>query len=160
MRALMSSVIGTLLCLTLVSTATAAQPSPEAGPEPLGLTRDEAVALVLATDPRYADLPDFRRLEIERSANFDMGIILGSDYYRVLPTLPTEFSGLGFIDFHYPGNWLIEVTLVRDCATLYDGDGPSSETPPLPDPCEWRHSWFYRVQPDGAVSLLFDEGDE
>jgi len=161
MRALLNSVTGTLLWLMLVSTATAAQPSPEAGAaEQTGLTREEAVALVLATDPRYADLPDFRRLEIERSANFDMGIILGSDYYRVLPTLPTEFSGLGFIDFRYPGNWLIEVTLVRDCAALYDGDGPSSETPPLPDPCAWRHSWFYRVQPDGAVSLLFDEGDE
>ena len=160
MRTLMNSVMGALLCLTLVSTATAAQPSPEAGPtEQMGLTRDEAVALVLATDPRFADLPDFRRLEIERSANFDMGIILGSDYYRVLPTLPTEFSGLGFIDFHYPGNWLIEVTLVEDCSTLYDGDSPSSETPPLPDPCEWRHSWFYRIQPDGTVSLLFDEGD-
>ena len=160
MRTPMLTMMGMSLCLTLVSTATAAQPSPEVGPtEQIGPTREEAVGLVLATDPRYADLPDFARLELERRANFDMGIILGSDYYRVLPTLPTEFSGLGFIDFHYPGNWLIEVALVRDCATLYAGDGPSSETPPLPDPCAWRHSWFYRVQPDGTVSLLFDEGD-
>ena len=160
MRTLTFSAVVTMLCLTLVSTAAAAQPSPQDGPAgQTELTREEAVALVLATDPHYADLPDFHRLEIERRANFDMGIILGSDYYRMLPTLPTEFSGLGFIDFHYPGNWLIEVTLVGDCATLYDGDGPSSESPPLPDPCEWRHSWFYRVQPDGTVSLLFDEGD-
>ena len=161
MRSLRMAIAATFACLLLAGTATVAQPSSSASDAPteqMGLTRDEAVALVLATDPRYVDLPDFRRLEIERSANFDMGF-LGSDYYRVLPTLPTEFSGLGFIDFHYPGNWLIEVTLVRDCATLYDGDGPSSETPPLPDPCEWRHSWFYRVQPDGKVSLLFDEGD-
>ena len=67
----------------LVSTASADQPSPEAGAaEQTGLTPDEAVALVLATDPRYAELPDFRRLEIERSADFDMGIVLGSDYDR------------------------------------------------------------------------------
>ena len=108
MRALMLSVMGTLLCLTLVSTATAAQPSTDAAPtEQMGSTRDEAVALVLATDPRYSELPDLARLDIERRANFDMGIIPGSDRYRVLPTLPTELSGLGFIDFHYPGNWLI-----------------------------------------------------
>lgn len=160
MRTLKLSMLGTLLCLTAVSTATAAQPSPEAGStEQLGLTRDEAVSLVLAIDPRYTGLPDFARLDIERRSNFDMGILLGSDYYRVLPTLPSEFAGLGFIDFRYPGNWLIEVMLVRECATLHDGDGPSSGTPPLPDPCEWRHSWLYRVQPDGTVSLLFDEGD-
>jgi hypothetical protein len=71
---LLNSVMGTLLGLMLVSTATAAQPSPEAGStEQTGLTREEAVALVLATDPRYADLPDFARLEIERRANFDEG---------------------------------------------------------------------------------------
>ena len=157
MRALMNSAIGTLLCLTLVSTATAAQPSPEAGPEQLGLTRDEAVALVLATDPRYADLPDFARLEIESSAYFDLGIKFGSGYYRVLPTLPTQYLGQGFIDFHYPGNWVIEATLVRDCVSISEALDP---TVGLRDPCEWRHSWFYRVQPDGTVSLLFDEGDE
>ena len=48
---------------------------------------------------------------------------------------------------------------MQGCSALYDGGGPSSETPPLPDPCEWRQSWFYQVQPDGTVSLLFDEGD-
>jgi hypothetical protein len=160
MGSLRMVIAAALACLLFAGTATAAQPSPEAGPtEQTGLTRDEAVGLVLATDPRYAELRDFRRLEIERSATFDQGIILGSDYYRVLPTLPTEFSGLGLIEFRYPGNWLIEVTLVRDCSALYDDDGPSSETPPFPDPCDWRHSWFYRVQPDGTVSLLFDEGE-
>jgi len=155
MRTLRAAIAATLACLVLTGTL-AAEDAPV---EQAELTRDDAVALVLATDPRYTDLPDYERLEIERGFTFDMGVILGSDYYRVLPTLPTEFSLLGFIDFHYPGNWLIEATLVRDCSALYDGDGPSSDTPPLPDPCEWRHSWFYRVQPDGTVSLLFDEGD-
>lgn len=157
MRTLMLSVMAVLTCLTLVSAGTVAQPSPEAGPTgQTGLTRDEAVELVLASDPRFADLPDFARLEIERSANFDMGIILGSDYYRVLPTLPTQYLGQGFIDFHYPGNWVIEATLVRDCVSISEALDP---TVGLRDPCEWRHSWFYRVQPDGTVSLLFDEGD-
>lgn len=159
-RSMLGVVLMTLACSALVSSATVAQPSPSgsAGPtEQMGLTRDEAVALVLATDPRYADLTDFHRLEIERSAGFD--IMFGSDYYRVLPTLPTDMAELGFISFHYPSNWLIEATLVRDCAELNDDGGPVSLDAPWPDPCEWRHSWFYRVRPDGTVSLLFDEGD-
>ena len=157
MRTLTNAVMGMLLCLTLVSTATAAEPAPEAGPtEQTGLNRDEAIALVLATDPRYADLPDFARLEIESSAYFDLGIKFGSGYYRVLPTLPTQYLGQGFIDFHYPGNWVIEATLVRDCVSISEALDP---TVGLRDPCGWRHSWFYRVQPDGTVSLLLDEGD-
>ena len=129
--------------------------------DPTGFTalREEAVALVLAQDPRFAGLSDFERLDIERRTTFDMDVILGSDYYRVLPTLLTGFLRLGFIDFHYPGSWLIETTLVRDCAERYDDGGPSSDTGPWPDPCDWRHSWFYRVAPDGTVTLLFEEGD-
>ena len=42
---------------------------------------------------------------------------------------------------------------MRDCVE------PTSGPVPALDPCAWRHSWYYRVQPDGTVSLLFDEGD-
>lgn len=148
-----------LLWLTLAGTAVAAQSSPGVdATEQSGLTRDEAVALVLATDPLYADLPDFTLLRREMAATFDMGAILGSDYYRVLDILPMDFPD-GFIDFRYPADWIIEVTLVRDCSTG-DGDDPLRVgNAPLPDPCAWRHAWFYRVQPDGTVSLLFDAGD-
>lgn len=37
---------------------------------------------------------------------------------------------------------------------------PLDEIGPWPDPFAWRHSWSYRVQPDGSVSLLLDEGDQ
>ncbi len=76
----------TLACLMLAGTATLTQPSSATGGVPAdqpGLTRDDAVSLVL-----------------------------GSDYYRVLFTMPTQFAGLDSIDFRYPGNWLIEATLV------------------------------------------------
>jgi len=146
----------TLVCLVLGGTATVAQPSPSASAAPTeqsGLTQDDAVALVLATDPRYTDLPDYERLRTEAAAKFDYGVIFGSDYVRVLGTLPARFSEEGMFMFHNPVSWLIEATLVRDCTER------SGDTGPWPDPCEWRHSWFYRVQPDGTVSLMFDEGD-
>ena len=59
-------------------------------------------------------------------------------------------------DFGYSANWLVEVTLVDGCAPFETGAGPSSDTAPLPDPCAWRHSWFYRVEPDDTVTLLFE----
>lgn len=120
-------------------------------------TYDEAVALVLAQDPRFADVPDFERQASLASSNFDHSLLLGSDYYRVLPTLASAFSWM--YDFGYPASALIEVTLVDGCAAAAAGEGPSSDTVPWPDPCEWRHSWFYRVIPDGTVTLLFEEGD-
>ena len=61
-------------------------------------------------------------------------------------------------DFGYPAHFLVEVTLVDGCAPPPSGEGPSSDTVPLPDPCKWRHSWFYRVTPDGTVTLMFEEG--
>ena len=59
-----------------------------------------------------------------------------------------------------PSSRLVEVTLVRDCeaSELVPG-GDLGTMPFFDDPCEWRHSWYYRVQPDGTVTLLFDEGD-
>ena len=149
-----------LAMMLLVPGGVVAQDTTTASDDPAEqLTRDEAVALVLATDPRFAALPDYERLRLEATSNFDMGIIFGSDYYRTLPTMPTQFSELGIFDFRYPTNWLIEVTLARECADLDEEAGPSSDTGPWPDPCEWRHSWFHRVHPDGTVTLLFDEGD-
>jgi len=118
---------------------------------------DEAVALVLAQDPRFAEVPDFERQANLASSNFDNSLLLGSDYYRVMPTLASAFSWM--YDFGYPASSLIEVTLVDGCAEVPAGGGPSSVTAPWPDPCEWRHSWFYRVEPDDTVTLLFEEGD-
>jgi hypothetical protein len=117
---------------------------------------DEAVALVLAQDPRFADVPDFERQANLASSNFDHSLLLGSDYYRVLPTLASSFSWM--YEFGYPASTFVEVTLVDGCTALPTGEGPSSDTLPRPDPCEWRHSWFYSATPDGTVTRLFEEG--
>lgn len=117
---------------------------------------DEAVALVLAQNPRFADALDFERQANLANSNFDDSLLLGSDYYRVLSTLASAFSWM--YDFGYPASSLIEVTLVDGCATPPTGEGPSSDALPRSDPCEWRHSWFYRVAPDESVTLLFEEG--
>jgi hypothetical protein len=161
-----------LAFIVVASTATVADPAgpgtdvdraePDAGADEVDpvappAAYDEAVALVLAQDPRFADVPDFERQANLASSNFDHSLLLGSDYYRVLPTLASAFSPWMF-DFGYPASSLIEVTLVDGCAALPTGEGPSSDTAPWPDPCEWRHSWFYRVAPDGTVTLLFEEG--
>lgn len=152
MRVLGAPAVAALTALMLGSTAVMAESSPAAQPQ---LTQDEAVSIVLATDPRFEDLPDYEDLRREAAATFDMGSLFSSDYYHVMPTA-TVFSDVGLIDFRQAGSWLIEATLVRDCT---DPDDSSDAPPPLADPCAWRHSWFYRVQPDGTVSLLFDEGD-
>ena len=146
------SVIGCLLFAGTAAGASAGEP-----PDPLA-RRDEVVTLVLAQDPRFADVPDFERQAMLASSNFDQSYVLGSDYYRVLSTLASSFTPWAY-DFGYPANWLVEVTLVDDCAPLQTDAGPSSDTAPLSDPCAWRHSWFYRVAPDDTVTLLFEEGD-
>ncbi len=120
--------------------------------------RDEVVALVLAQDTRFAGLPDYRRQEIKRASTFSFDPIIGSGYYRVLPTATTQWSdstGMDLFAFREPRNWLVEVVLVRDCVPMATG----KVVPPLPDPCAWRHAWYYRVESDDSVTLLFEEGD-
>lgn len=119
--------------------------------------REAAVSLVLTQDPRFEGVPDFERQAALANSNFDRTMLLASDYYRVLPTLATQFSPWMY-DLGYVANWLVEVTLVEGCVGNTDGAGPPDGTAPWPDPCEWRHSWYYQVQPDGAVKLLFEEG--
>jgi hypothetical protein len=172
MRRSWIAVVAALVFLMVASTATIADPAgpgpgddpaePGAGTDGLDPTdllalREEAVTLVLAQDPRFADALDFERQAALASSNFDPSLLLASDYYRELPTLASSFTPWMY-DFGYPANRLIEVTLVEGCAALPAGEGPSSETLPWPNPCEWRHSWFYRVAPDDTVTLLFEEG--
>jgi hypothetical protein len=70
--------------------------------------------------------------------------------------LPTAASDLALWEMteRVPSSWRIAVTLVRDCVESPAWTGPGSA-----DPCGWRQSWYYRVQPDGAVTLLYDAGD-
>lgn len=147
-RVVLITVLGWVLALG----ATTAVSVEEDAPDPFA-QREEVVALVLAQDERFAGLPDYERQAVLASANFDtVGMLLSEDYYRVLPSQSSYFSPW-WVDFGYPSSWLVEVNLVDGCVE------PSSDDPPIPDPCEWRHSWLYRVQPDGSVALLYEEGD-
>ena len=154
MRRLWAGGTVALVCLVVGSAASLAQSSASEDPRlaESDALREDAVALVIAEDPRFADVADWEQLRREAARSFVLYPLVGSDYYRVLATSASELSPAWF-DFGYPSNWLIEVTLVRDCLE------PSGDTGPWPDPCEWRHSWFYRVAPDRSVTLLFEEGD-
>ena len=161
MRRLWASSAAALLSIVLGGVSVIAQSADPRGPssiEQAGLTRDEAVALVLAQDARFTELPDFERRRIEMASQFSFNPIIASGFYRVLPTVTTQWSyagpGTDAFVFRQPRNWLVEVVLVRDCLELVGG-----KTGQLDDPCASRHAWYYRVHPDGTVTLLFEEGD-
>jgi hypothetical protein len=154
MRRLWAAGAAIVVCLMFGGAIATAQPSPDPGPSlPAPVSRAEAVGLVLASDQRFMGVEDFEQLRRLAAREMSFLPLLGSSYYRVLQTLTTEEPYEDMILWRYAGNWLIEVTLVEDCTE------PLEETGPWPDPCAWRHSWFYRVQPDGTVTLLFAEGD-
>jgi hypothetical protein len=156
MRSFCVTITVTLACSLLAAAVVVAQPSRPATDgltEQPGVTREEAVALVLATDPRFTDLPDYEVQRRKMASQFSLMPVLGSDHYHVLPTLTAQASGPDWDYYGYPSNWLIEVALIRRCVE------PAEDSGPWADPCEWRHNWFYRVTPDGDVALLFEEGD-
>ena len=156
MRCWPVTVLTVACCLLIASTVAGTD---DVGPTDPNARRDEVVALVLAQDARFADLPDYRRQEIKYASEFSMDALIGSGYYRVMPTATTQWSdatGVDLFAFREPRNWLVEVVLVRDCVPVVVGQAIQ---PPLPDPCAWRHAWYYRVQSDDSVTLLFEEGD-
>jgi len=144
----------------LLVAGTAAGASDDIDPTGPTVRRDEVVALVLAQDARFSGLPDYERQRIKQASQFSLDPILGSSYYHVLPTNTTPWSyGSGPVDwfaFRQLPDWLVEVVLVRDCVPVAGGEAIEV---PLPDPCAWRHAWYYRVQSDDRVTLLFEEGD-
>ncbi|MFO7531863.1 MAG: hypothetical protein R6W93_05340 [Candidatus Limnocylindrales bacterium] len=150
-----AAVAVTLGCVLLTGTAAAA--SDDASPTDPNARRDEVVALVLAQDERFTSLPDYERQRIKQQSQFSFDPIIGSGYYQVLPTATTRWSdsvGMDLFAFRQPRNWLVEVVLVRDCVPMATG----TVVEPLPDPCAWRHAWYYRVESDDTVTLLFEEG--
>ena len=155
MRRWRVGVVTVLGCLLITGTAATASDDEATDPN---ARRDEVVALVLAQDARSTGLPDFERQRIKQASQFSFDPIIGSGYYRVLPTATTRWSdstGMDMFAFREPRNWLVEVVLVRDCVPMATGEIVA----PLPDPCAWRHAWYYRVQSDDTVTLLFEEGD-
>jgi hypothetical protein len=148
------TVFGSLLLAGMAAVAS------DDGPTDPNTRRDQVVALVLAQDARFTGLPDYERQRIKQASQFSFDPIMGSSYYHVLPTNTTQWSyGSGAPDifaFRELPDWLVEVVLVRDCAPVVGGE--TTEVP-IPDPCAWRHAWYYRVQSDDSVTLLFETGD-
>jgi len=159
MRRLCAAGAALAVLLSLGGAIAMAQPSADPVPSgSAGITRAQAVTQVLASDERFVGVEDFEQLRRLAAREMSWQPLVGSSYFRVLPTVPIEqppeAAPEDVIRWRYPANWLIEVTLVEGCMEADFTSGP-----PWPDPCTWRHSWFFRVQPDGEVSVLFDEGD-
>lgn len=121
---------------------------------PTSISREDAVALVLGSDPRFADVVAGETLGREIAADFSTERWFTSSYYRVLgPTLGNYADT--FVTFRAPMERLIEVNLVTDCAEVELAD----TVLPIEDPCAWRHRWLFMVEPDGTVAPLYDAGD-
>jgi hypothetical protein len=155
-RNLIASLFALSLVLSAGSPAGAQSPVPadDAGTATAGISREEAVSLVLASDPRFGGLRDYEDLEKEQAAQFSFAPLLTSGYHRVLGPITSALAEYGVVSFRHPTGWLIETTLVEACTK------PSADADyPLPDPCAWRHTWYHLVASDGSVTLLADEGD-
>ena len=144
-----------LVLMTLTFGAGAA-PAMGASPEPLigsDPADGRAVAAVRGTDPRFAALEDYANISQRAASTFDITPIVAGSWIHVLPTydqfigqygtvMDPDGSGLGRV---------VEVMLVADCLTHIT-------TVEAVDPCAWRHTWLYRVLPDGSVTQLLDAG--
>jgi hypothetical protein len=128
-------------------------PSPEpAGvpsPEPAGGPGDLA-AVLGALDPRFRGIADYADLRRRTMRDFRPHVLTGS-YYRLLDTIRTDLGMFGEPGGADVMSRIVEVTLVRDCADV-------ETLPAADDPCAWRHTWYLRIAPDGAVTTLFEEG--
>jgi hypothetical protein len=124
------------------------------GTAPVIATGEEAAALVIASDSKFADVKNYADLHREVLATFRYVTLINS-FYRVVPTSIIDFGSIfgGSPTAVDPrGSWEVEVMLVAGC-------GPIDDLNTLvADPCQWRHAWHFRVQTDGTMTLLFEEG--
>jgi hypothetical protein len=149
---LLSAAPGGLVTATDPSATTPAAASTTSSPADTtagaAITEADAVALVLATDPRFAALPDFDSVRRQAARAFKP-LTLTTSYVRPLGGRRVLLEEME-LQPKTPAGYLIEVMLVLDCVepTLAPGL----------DPCGWWHSWYYRVAPDGTLELLYEEG--
>lgn len=151
--------LATLIVALAPAAAIAADPSPAPVPsaapdrvDALKAAEQAAVAAVLARDPRYAGIADWTDLARESARTFLPHTLVASSY-RVLPSAAFDLAVMD-AEPRTPMSTLVAVTLVRDCLPV-----DALPSPLAADPCGWRHTWLYRVDPAGAVTRLFDEGD-
>jgi hypothetical protein len=134
------------LALTLLPVATptlAQSPAPSPGAAP------DAIALVRATDPRFADLPTLAEQQRQMAARFDWAPVAAASWIALLPTAARtadELTGQG--DWLDTGvGRLVEVMLVDGCpAELKEF--------PTTDPCATRENWLFHIASDGTVITI------
>lgn len=148
-----------LLALALVSGAGSAlgqsqRPVDKGFNEPADISRELAVARVLAVDPRFAGLIGHDMLRREVAASFEGERYYTDSYYRVLGPSWAELDGW-YMSLREPVGWLIEVNLVTGCPTVELDEANL----PIDDPCAWRRTWIYWVAPDGVVTPVLELGD-
>lgn len=151
----------TTLALTLtMAAAPAGAQSPDASPAAVAgavpvLDRAAALDLVRAQDPRFAELRDADEITREAARTFNTSLYLESRVGTV-PTWATLWLAAYDTFTRTAPSWIVEVVLTDGCVVtdeVFAGEGT------FIDPCTWRHAWYYRVQDDGTVTPLFDEGD-
>jgi hypothetical protein len=137
-----------MVLLLAGSPVTGASPEP---PAPVMLPQERAIAIVRGIDPRFAQLPDYLEAYQQAARELDMAPILAGSWINVLSTF--EAQGLPWTDLGR--GLLVEVMLVQGCPDTLAGSG----VPGSGEPCEWRHSWIYRVLSTGEVQAIAEGGD-
>ncbi len=152
-------VVSALVAMVLVAGTGAAlgqseRPVDKGFNQPTDISREDAIARVLAVDSRFAGLIDHDRLRREVAADFTAERYYTDSFYRVLGPWWAELDGW-HMSLRDPLGWLIEVNLVTGCPEVELADADL----PIDDPCAWRHTWVYLVEPDGVVTPVVEAGD-
>lgn len=160
-RAMSERFVRHVVVLAGLATALAATPTSAASPDPLGWTsalHEQALDAIRAADPRFEGLPDFADVLESAQRDLDFSGLITTSWMQVLPTF-NDVLGRDLAVAPGTSAWtdiglgsIVEVMLVSDC------ERPSEARPPTVEPCGWRHTWLYRVQPDGEAVLLAEAG--
>lgn len=133
--------LAALAAALLLLPAPAVAQSPDPGPD--------AVALVRATDPRFADLPTLDEQRREMARSFDWAPILAASWIASVPTFAGTFDGSGEVP-----SWIdtgvgrfVEVMLVDGCVTEIPDGMPT-------DPCTSREDLLFHVASDGTITTI------
>lgn len=90
MRGWRGAVMMVLGCVLVTGTITVA--SEDFGPTTPYKRRVEAIALVIAQDPRFAYVSEYDQQAMLARSDFDYDRLLRSGYYRVLPTIASMLA--------------------------------------------------------------------
>lgn len=133
--------LAALAAALLLLPAPAVAQSPDPGPD--------AVALVRASDPRFADLPTLDEQRRKMAASFEWAPVLAESWIASVPTFAGIFDGSGEAP-----SWIdtgvgrfVEVMLVDGCVAEIPDGIPT-------DPCASREDLLFHVAADGTITTI------